>query len=368
MAKPNPDAHKVLIIDDSTSARAMLRMMVETDPGLTVMATAGDAYIAARHMKTELPDVILLDLELPGLDGLSFLRMIMKQHPIPVVVCSGLTEKGSEKSLAALEAGAVEVILKPSGGSEQRRAEVTHDLCEALRDAAETKRRGPAPARMKPAGPKQSPDLILPPPNPARVLPPTEPVVFIGASTGGTEALRVLLTALPADAPAIAVVQHMPQGFTAAFAKRLNTLCAMSVAEAAEGMVLTQGRAIIAQGDKHLVVRRSGVGYRTSLVEGPAISRHRPSVDVLFRSAAISAGANAMGIMLTGMGDDGALCMAEMRRAGALTIAQDEASCVVYGMPREAVRLGGAVQTVALDRMAAVIMNFARRHRVGDLA
>jgi two-component system chemotaxis response regulator CheB len=367
MRKANPDAYKVLIIDDSTSARAMLRTMVESDPGLTVMATAGDAYIAARHMRTELPDAILLDLELPGLDGLSFLRMIMKQHPIPVVVCSGLTEKGSDKSVAALEAGAVEVILKPTGGSEKKRQEDAAGLCDALRDAAETKR-APALSRVKSPGPKLSPDLILPPPNPSRVIPPTEPVVFIGASTGGTEALRVLLSALPADAPAIAVVQHMPQGFTAAFAKRLNTLCAISVAEATDGMLLTQGQAVIAQGDKHLVARRSGAGYRMQLVEGPAISRHRPSVDVLFRSAAIAAGANAMGIMLTGMGDDGAHCMIEMRRAGAMTIAQDEASCVVYGMPREAVRLGGAVQTVPLERMAAVIMNFARRHRVGDLA
>lgn len=357
---------KVLIVDDSTSARAMLRSIVEKDPGLTVMGTAPDAFAAAKMMKANLPDVILLDLELPGMDGLTFLRRIMEQRPIPVVVCSGFTARGSEQSLAALEAGALEVILKPGAGDERARAEAQVRICDALRAASQSRSgRGSVPGALRGPGQKLSADEVLPPPNLSKPVPVTEPVVVIGASTGGTEALRALLMALPPDAPAIAIVQHMPAGFTTAFARRLDGLCAVGVSEAVDGAMLKQGEVLIAPGDRHMMLRRLPSGYRVNVVEGPYVSRHRPSVDVLFRSAATAAGANALGIILTGMGDDGARCMGEMKAAGALTLAQDEASSVVYGMPREAVRMGSAVQSVALDRMAAAIMAFARRHRTG---
>ena len=219
--------------------------------------------------------------------------------------------------------------------------------------------------RDKAPGPKLTADEILPAPMLGRTVPRTEPIVCIGASTGGTEALRVVLEMLPPDAPAIAIVQHMPPGFTAAFAKRLNSLCAVNVTEAVEGAALTQDNVVIAQGDQHLLLRRIGASYRANVLAGPYVSRHRPSVDVLFRSAAVQAGPNALGIILTGMGDDGAHCMGEVRAMGAATIAQDEASCVVYGMPREAVERGSAVQSVPLERMAAAIMGFARRQRMG---
>lgn len=362
------DPIKVLIVDDSTSARTMLRRIVEGDPGLCVMGAAGDAFAAVRLMKVELPDVILLDLELPGMDGITFLKRIMEQRPMPVVVCSSHTEFGSEKSFEALEAGAVEVILKPSPRDEALLQEATVRICDAVHAAVQS-RLGRRPQRVilrdKVPGPKLTATEILPPPMIGRAVPRTEPIICIGASTGGTEALRVVLEMLPADAPAIAIVQHMPPGFTAAFAKRLNSLCAMQITEAVDGAVLTQGKVVIAQGDQHLLLRRIGTGYRANVLAGPYVSRHRPSVDVLFRSAAVSAGANALGIILTGMGDDGASCMGEMRAMGSPTIAQDEASCVVYGKPREAVERGAAVQTLPLERMAAAIMGFARRQQMG---
>lgn len=359
---------KVLIVDDSTSARAMLRAIVDSDPGLTVMGTAPDAFAAAKMMRGSLPDVILLDLELPGMDGLTFMKKIMLQRPIPVVICSSLTAEGSSKSLAALEAGAVEVILKPSAKDEQARQEAQVLICDALHAASQS-RGGKAAKlhRFQEPGQKLSADEILPPPIRMKPIPMTEPIVCIGASTGGTEALRVLLTMLPADAPPIAIVQHMPQGFTAAFARRLDGLCAVQVTEAEEGMSLKQGEVLIAPGDRHLLLRRLPSGYRANVVTGPYVSRHRPSVDVLMRSAAIAAGPNAMGIILTGMGDDGARCLGELQAAGGVTVAQDEASSVVYGMPREAVRMGSVGQTVTLDRMAAAIMAFARRHKAGAL-
>ncbi|MBC2834132.1 chemotaxis response regulator protein-glutamate methylesterase [Gemmobacter straminiformis] len=364
-----PEQIKVLIVDDSTSARTMLRKIVEGDPGLSVMGAAGDAFAAVRLMKAELPDVILLDLELPGMDGITFLKRIMEQRPMPVVVCSSHTEFGSEKSFEALEAGAVEVILKPSPQNEASRQEATVRICDAIHAAVQSRlgRRPqrPAPVRIAPPGPKLTANEILPPPVIGRAVPRTEPIVCIGASTGGTEALRVVLEMLPADAPAIAIVQHMPPGFTAAFAKRLNSLCAVNITEAVDGAPLTQGQVVIAQGDQHLMLRRVGASYRAHVVGGAQVSRHRPSVDVLFRSAAVQAGSNALGIILTGMGDDGARCMGEMKAMGAPTIAQDEASCVVYGMPREAVEMGSAVQTLSLERMAAAIMGFARRQRLG---
>jgi two-component system, chemotaxis family, protein-glutamate methylesterase/glutaminase len=357
---------KVLIVDDSASARAMLRSIVETDPGLRVMGAAPDAFAAVKMMKQELPDVILLDLELPGMDGMTFLKRIMAQRPIPVVVCSGTTAGGSEQTLAAMEAGAVDVILKPQARNEQARAEAQVRICDSLRAASHSGGARPIPTSAARApGAKLSADEVLPPPNLSKPIPVTEPVVVIGASTGGTEALRQILEALPPDAPAIAIVQHMPPGFTAAFARRLDGLCKVRVTEAVDGVMLRQGAVVIAPGDQHIILRRLSGGYRVTVADGPYVSRHRPSVDVLFRSAASAAGPNALGIILTGMGDDGARCLGELKAAGAHTVAQDEASSVVYGMPREAVRMGSAVQSVALDRMAAAIMGFARRHKTG---
>jgi two-component system, chemotaxis family, protein-glutamate methylesterase/glutaminase len=365
----NAEPVKVLIVDDSASARAMLRAIVESDPALAVMGAAPDAFAAVKMMKQELPDVILLDLELPGMDGTTFLSRIMAQRPIPVVVCSGHGASGTDRTLAALEAGAIEVILKPQSRDEQARAEAQLRICDALHAASQSGGKRPIASTLaRSAGAKLSPDEVLPPPNLSKQVPITEPVVVIGASTGGTEALRALLTALPADAPAIAIVQHMPPGFTAAFARRLDSLCALRVTEAVDGMMLRAGEVVIAPGDQHMILRRVATGYRVSVTGGPNVSRHRPSVDVLFRSAAGAAGPNALGILLTGMGDDGARCLGEMKAAGAHTIAQDEASSVVYGMPREAVRMGSAVQSMPLGRMAATIMGFARRHTAGSQA
>ena len=356
---------KVMVVDDSTSSRVMLRRIIESDPALRVSAMAQDAYSAARLMKTELPEVILLDLEMPRIDGMTFLRRIMQQHPMPVVICSSLTEEGSRRSVEAMEAGAVDVIQKPASGNAVAMAEATARICDSLRAAAMSRGRvRPVPPRatgpMVPT-PKLTADEIMPPPNPMRRVAPGDPVVCIGASTGGTEALRQVLCNLPPDCPPIVVVQHMPKGFTAAFAKRLDSLARISIREGENGMSVSTGEALIAPGDSHMVLKRRGTGYSVQVMGGPCVSRHRPSVDLLFRSAATVAGPNTLGMLLTGMGDDGAACLGEIRKAGGITIAQDEASCVVFGMPGEAVRRGNAMQVLPLDRMSVAIMAFARR-------
>lgn len=372
MTEPKFDAIKVMVVDDSTSSRVMLRRIVETDPSLHVSAMAQDAYSAARLMKTELPDVILLDLEMPGIDGMTFLRRIMQQHPLPVVICSALTEEGSRRSVEAMEAGAVDVIRKPMAHDAVALAEATVRICDALHAAAMSRTRSrpapPRPAKPLMPTPKLSADEILPPPNFQRPVPVGEPVVCIGASTGGTEALREVLCALPPDCPPIVVVQHMPKGFTAAFAKRLDSLARIRIREGEDGMTVSTGEAIIAPGDSHMILRRRAGGYMVQIVSGPCVTRHRPSVDVLFRSGATAAGQNALGILLTGMGDDGAACLGEIRKAGGMTIAQDEASCVVFGMPGEAVRMGHARQVLPLDRMAAAIMASKRQLPMGGVA
>lgn len=354
---------RVMIVDDSASIRAAFSSIISEDPGLTLMAAVPDAFAAVERMRDELPDVMLLDLELPRMDGLTFLRKIMSQRPLPVVVCSSHTGSGSDASIRALEYGAAEVLAKPRLDSIPARREAAMRIGDAIRAAAQSRRMrtgGRGHASMAP-GEKLTADAILPAVAPRR-LPHAQPVVAIGASTGGTEALREVLQALPADAPGIVVVQHMPENFTRAFANRLDTLCAITVREAVDGEAVRQGLALIAPGNHHLLLRRSGQGYRVAVVEGPCVSRHRPSVDVLFRATAQAAAGNALGIILTGMGDDGARSMAEMKAAGAHTLAQDEASCVVYGMPREAVEHGGVDRSVPLSRMAAEIMAFAEQH------
>ena len=354
-----PEKTRVLIVDDSPSARVMLRRIVESDPDLVVSGSVSDAFAAARHMKASLPDVLLLDIEMPGMDGITFLRKVMAQNPLPVVICSSLGARGSVASLTALEAGALDVIHKPTAEA-LARPETAQAICDVLQGAAHSTRnrraaRLEAPTRAL-ITTRYSADAVMPPPSGARALPGSPPIVCIGASTGGTEALRVVLTALPADVPPVVIVQHMPAGFTAAFAKRLDGLSEVEILEAEDGMPLHRGRVLIAPGDRHLAIRRVASGYVAQVLDDVPVNRHRPSVDILFRSAAIHAGASALGILMTGMGDDGARCLGEMRQAGAHTIAQDEASSVVWGMPREAVRLGTAAQVLPLGRIAASVM------------
>ncbi|SOC15996.1 two-component system chemotaxis response regulator CheB [Rhodobacter sp. JA431] len=358
----------VLIVDDSAAIRSAFASIVREDPGLSLMGAAADPYEAAKMMRDTLPDVMLLDLELPKMDGLTFLRKIMSQRPLPVVVCSSHTESGSQAMIKALESGAAEVLAKPRFDSPEARREAAIRLGDALRAAvAARKGRKMRPDALSP-GEKFTADVILPYREPVAV-PQTAPLIAIGASTGGTEALREVLTALPADAPGIVIVQHMPEAFTGAFARRLDGLCQITVKEAETGDTVAPGLALIAPGNRHMVLRRVGRGYQVSLLDGPYVTRHRPSVDVLFRSTAQQAGANALGIILTGMGSDGAAGMLEMYQNGARTIAQDEATCVVYGMPREAFEMGGAERQLPLGAIPAQITSFTGatrpKHRDG---
>jgi two-component system chemotaxis response regulator CheB len=366
---------RVLIVDDSASVRMTLSEIISSDPQLEVMATAADPYVAVERIRQEVPDVMFLDIELPRMDGLTFLRKIMSQRPIPVVICSSLAEAGSDTLMQALEAGAVDVVAKPRVDTTQFLQESRMRICDAAKAAAHAKFRGVKKTPPPPvnAEAKLTADAIIPPLSEARAaalrarLPQTDPIICIGASTGGTEALRDVLEKLPTSTPPIVIVQHMPEKFTAAFARRLNTLCAIEVKEAEDGDVLLPGRALIAPGNQHLVLVRTGNRYSVSIVDGPHVSRHRPSVDVLFRSAAQVAGKNAMGIILTGMGDDGARGLLEMREAGSHTVAQDEESSVVFGMPKEAIQRGAAVRTVPLSRVVHEIETYARQaQRLGS--
>ena len=358
---------RVLIVDDSPSVRTTLAGIISDDPDLEVMATAGDPYVAAQKIRAEVPDVIFLDIELPRMDGLTFLRKIMAQCPIPVVICSSVAEEGSQKMIEALEAGAVDVVTKPRVDTAQFLRESRMLICDTAKAAAHAKVRNlrkPAPKLTVEA--KLTADAVIPPLSPSRAAIlrnsglRTDKIVCIGASTGGTEALAVVLRALPANSPGIVVVQHMPENFTAAFASRLDTFCAVSVKEAAHGDQVLPGRVLIAPGNRHLVLRRNGRQYGVDVVDGPHVSRHRPSVDVMFRSAAQVAGANVMGVLMTGMGDDGARGLLEIREMGGFTIAQDEETSVVFGMPKEAIELGAAQKVVALPRIAPEILRVTR--------
>ena len=348
---------KVLVIDDSALVRQTLCEILNSDPGIEVVGSAADPILAAERMRTVVPDVITLDVEMPRMDGLTFLQKLMSQHPIPVVMCSSLTERGNETALKALEYGAVDIITKPKMGTKQFIEESRIRICDAVKGAAAVRMGAMRSMRTtKEVSPKYSADVIMEKPNTKAMIQTTEKVVVVGASTGGTEALRVFLEMLPEDTPGIVIVQHMPENFTAAFAKRLDSICRVTVKEAQDNDTVVRGRALIAPGNHHMLLKRSGARYFVEIKEGPLVSRHRPSVDVLFRSAARYAGKNAVGVIMTGMGDDGAHGMKEMFDAGAVTIAQDEATCVVYGMPHEAVKLGGVNKVMPLQNIAAEVL------------
>jgi two-component system chemotaxis response regulator CheB len=346
---------RVLIVDDSASVRQVLKEVLESDPEIEVMGVASDPYVAVARIKEEVPDVITLDIEMPRMDGLTFLEKIMRQHPIPVVICSTLTGGGSDVALAALEKGAVEIITKPKLGAREFFEESRVRICDVVRSAARARLRPERPPRAS-VRPKLTADAVLPGPPSKAMIQTTEKVVVVGASTGGTEALREFLEAMPLDAPGIVIVQHMPEVFTARFAERLNQSCRITVKEAANDDTVIRGQALIAPGNRHLLLKRSGARYFVEVRDGPLVSRHRPSVDVLFRSAARYGGRNVLGVIMTGMGDDGAHGMLEMKQAGAYTIAQDEASCVVFGMPAEAIKLDAVERVLSLGAIAGEVV------------
>jgi two-component system chemotaxis response regulator CheB len=351
---------KVLVVDDSAVVRHTLRTILSADPKIKVLGVASDPYIAANMMKIEAPDVIVLDVEMPRMDGLTFLKKIMTQHPIPVVICSSQTPRGSENAIKALEYGAVEIVEKPKLGTKQFIEESQVKICDAVKAAHCTTLKRIEPDLQLDIQPKLTADAILTFSRSALRIETTEKIVVVGASTGGTEALRMFLESLPLDAPGIVIVQHMPEHFTKAFAARLDSICKVSVKEAENNDTVIRGRALIAPGNHHILLKRSGARYYVEIKDGPLVSRHRPSVDVLFRSAAHYGGKNVVGVIMTGMGDDGARGMRELKDAGAYTIAQDEKSCVVFGMPNEAIKRGAVDSVMPLDRIAGLVLKTCR--------
>lgn len=343
---------RVLIVDDSASVRRALEEVLSPEPDIEVMGSANDPYQAVKIIAQEVPDVILLDIEMPRLDGLSFLQRIMNQRPIPVVICSSLASAGSESLQKAFAYGAVDVITKPQLGASNFIAESAILIGDAVRAASKAKLKPIKSKALLKVAPKLGADAVLPSQASRPLTETSEKVIVVGASTGGTEALREFLEAMPGDSPGIVMVQHMPEKFTSSFAQRLNSLCEMNVAEAKNGDQVLRGHALIAPGNYHTMIRRSGAQYYVDVREGPLVNRHRPAVDVLFRSAAQNVGRNCIAIIMTGMGDDGARGMVELKDAGAMTLAQDEASSVVYGMPKEAVQRGAVREILPLGTLA----------------
>lgn len=347
---------QILVVDDSALVRQFMSEVIAGQPDMTLLATAPDPIAAMARMQKQWPDVILLDVEMPRMDGITFLKQIMAQHPTPVVICSSLTEQGAALTLEAFSAGAVAVFTKAKLGVRQHLQTIACQLVRAIREASQARTKV-----VRPASPPPFVNITAPALPPHTLLQTTDRVVAIGTSTGGTMALENILTQLPQDVPGIVIVQHMPEKFTAAFAERLNGLCAIEVREARQGDRVLQGCALIAPGGYHTQIVRNGAFYCTEVFDAPPVNRHKPSVDVLFRSVAKAVGRNALGMILTGMGDDGARGLLSMRQAGANTIAQDEASSVVFGMPKEAIKLGAAEQIFGLNQMPAMITQFGRR-------
>jgi len=346
---------RVLVVDDSALMRQALTTLLRRDPQIEVVGAAADPFIARDKIKALDPDVVTLDVEMPRMDGLTFLEKLMRGHPMPVVMVSSLTESGCETTLRALELGAVDFITKPKVDLREHLDELAQEVSDKVKAAAQARvmpRERRALSTASVGTPVQRTAT-------AAMIKTTDQIIAVGASTGGTEALKDFLTAMPANAPGIVIVQHMPEKFTRSFAERCNELCTIRVKEAEDGDRVLVGHALIAPGNFHLAVRRNGAQYFVSVHAGPAVNRHRPSVDVLFESVAEWAGRNAVGVIMTGMGADGAKGLLNMRRAGARTIAQDESTCVVFGMPKEAIALGAAEIVLPLPRIAPAALEMA---------
>ncbi len=349
---------KVLVIDDSALIRSLLSEIINKQPDMKVVGTAPDPLVAREKIKALNPDVLTLDVEMPKMDGLVFLEKLMRLRPIPVIMVSSLTEKSSSITLHALELGAIDFVTKPKLDIRNGLQEYAEELTDKIRCAAKA-RLGRTSATKQMSGGvdrKNTADAVLP--AESRTFSTTEKVILLGASTGGTEALKAFLVDMPPDGPGILITQHMPETFTKTFAKRLDSLCKIAVKEAEHGERVLPGHAYLAPGNRHLLLKRSGANYVTELSDGPPVSRHRPSVDVLFRSAANCAGKNAIGVIMTGMGDDGAAGMLEMHQAGAYTLAQDEQTCVVFGMPKEAISRGAVDEIVPLQELARRVFSW----------
>ena len=356
----------VLVVDDSAVVRMAVTEILKSQGDVTV-ATAADPLLAIRKMAEQRPDVILLDLAMPRMDGLTFLRRIMSGDPIPVVICSALAERGTTNAIRALEEGAVDIVTKPQLGVRDFIAESAMILIDTLRGASKARMRPaqPPPFLGAPRGSSGSSVGLSEEPRNRGTRGTTERLIAVGASTGGPEAIREFIQRMPVDAPGIVIVQHMPEVFTAAFARRIDQLVEIEVKEAEDGDRVVSGRALIAPGNRHMLVRRRGGEYVVELSDGPLVSRHKPSVDVLFRSVAQAAGANAVGVIMTGMGDDGASGMLELRQTGASTLAQDEATCAVFGMPKEAIARGAAESVLPLHRLGDAALALSRTVRRG---
>lgn len=347
---------RVLIVDSSVVFRQTLAGILKSDPLIEVIATAADPYIAANKMAIRAPDVITLDIEMSRMNGLTFLKKIMHQHPIPVIIISALVQNNPELRLKAIEYGAVEVMSKKVIESVGISMEDKKKICETIKSALGSVAIKKPAATPVVISPKFTADVILQHIKPQNLIHSTDKVIAVGASTGGINAIGIFLEALPADVPGVVIVQHLPKNFTKSFADRLDQLCEISVKEAEDGDIVKPGQALIAPGNRHILLRKKGTRYYVQLNDGDPVNRHRPSVDVLFRSAALYAGKNSIGILLTGMGDDGARGLLEMKTAGAKTIAQDENSCVVFGMPKEAILLNAADAVLPLKDIAAHVL------------
>jgi len=345
------DPIKVLIVDDSSVVRQALKNNLGAISGIEIVGVAPDPYVARDKIMALKPDVITLDIEMPRMDGLTFLRKLMKFHPVRTIIVSSLTQKGCDTAVACLEAGAFGVVAKPAEAYSV--GDMAAELGRLIKDAAKH------PLPEKNTSIRQTPSKKLVAPPSLSSIETTHKVIAIGTSTGGTEALRSVLSALPKQTPGIIMTQHMPEGFTASFAQRLNELCEIEVREAKDGDAVLTGLALLAPGNKHMRLARDGARYIVRVTDGPRVCRHKPSVEVLFESAAEHAGRNAMGIIMTGMGDDGATGLVSMRNAGSYTVAQDKDSCVVFGMPREAIERGGAITVCPLSEIPSQILDFA---------